>query len=47
MSKKSIISHLKTARNLYVVHKQNRTKCIEFWANECLKYREMLKVINA
>ena len=50
MSRNKIIANLRFARKEFIFHKTNsnsyplKRALIDFFAKECLKYREMLKV---
>ncbi len=52
MSKETIILNLRFARKEYIFHKTNsnsyplKRALIEFFAKECLKYRQLLRVAN-
>ncbi len=53
MSREKIIANLKFARKEYIFHVTNdrgypmKAPLIEYFKNECLRYREMLKAVNA
>ncbi len=52
MNREIAIKNLKFARKEYIFHKSNdreyplKRALIDFFAKECLKYREMLRVAN-
>ncbi len=52
MNREKIIADLRFARKEFIFHKTNsnsyplKRALIDFFAKECLKYREMLRVAN-